>query len=281
MSSYHSAPSPGSWTSPDLQAGPSHSSRPSPLSNHASPLIDSGTLSYRRASPRKDVATPPDAMEQFYDADSDDGALNLGFGVLGLGPPPVQPQDYSPATYHNPSFPPLDDPPSKPSPSLSNHTRSSGKGHAFSPGYSPVIPQRSPSGSLANSLSTAQRSPYAPAEFNAYSSEMSPRAPDETPQRSHFTPYGSMSSPHRERLGSSTSVASMSSTLRGNRAPAPAALDLSPKRKEAAARTAGTAPREKYESIEGLMPPGDFGDFGAKRNVSDTAWNRVSSVPWA
>lgn len=40
----------------------------------------------------------------------------------------------------------------------------------------------------------------------------------------------------RDRLVSSTSVSSMSSTLKGKRAPAPAALDLSPRRDQAAKR---------------------------------------------
>lgn len=46
----------------------------------------------------------------------------------------------------------------------------------------------------------------------------------------------SLTSPGRDRMPSSTSATSMSSSMKGRRAPAPAALDLSPRREQAARR---------------------------------------------
>lgn len=68
----------------------------------------------------------------------------------------------------------------------------------------------------------------------------------------------------RDRLASSTSVSSMSSTLKGRRAPAPAALDLSPRREQ-------EVKQNPYSAIGHGYPP--TGDISGDRQLS-----RVSCI---
>lgn len=79
----------------------------------------------------------------------------------------------------------------------------------------------------------------------------------------------SMASPNRDRLPSSNSVSSMSSQMKGNRAPAPAALDLSPNRDR-------TAKRNPYDGL-GYGTPAQSTD--GQRVLTDSSSSRVSN--WA
>lgn len=76
--------------------------------------------------------------------------------------------------------------------------------------------------------STLNPSSTPPSALSAYSNGLGPSADN---------PAGTGSaSPRRDHLPSSSSVSSMSSALKGRRAPAPAALDLSPRRNEGSKR---------------------------------------------
>lgn len=136
-------------------------------------------------------------------------------------------------------------------------------------GFDPPPPRSGPpQPPPAQSGQPVLRSPYEP--NRSRSNENQHAAPTTSPPFMQSFPAGSCSgqnsitSPGRDRLQSSTSVSSMSSTLRGNRAPAPAALDLSPKRDQG-------AKRNQYDGL-GHGTPSTEG----RRVVTDSYLERVS-----
>ena len=80
----------------------------------------------------------------------------------------------------------------------------------------------------------------------------------------------------RDGIPSPSSIASMGSSMRGRRAPAPAALDLSPRR-NAVGLQAGM--RDRYGDIGATG--GESGAITGRRFVTDTALARVSHLPFA
>jgi hypothetical protein len=84
-----------------------------------------------------------------------------------------------------------------------------------------------------------------------------------------------LTTPPRERLPSSASMSSIGGSLRGRRAPAPAALDLSP-RSERLVRSDATIRKEKYGALGGLGAP--VGLHPTRRVVTDSQLARVRQI---
>lgn len=102
--------------------------------------------------------------------------------------------------------------------------------------------------------SSAHRSPYT-SPPQRHSSAV-PSHQGLSPSRSFPLPYEQYDAPSqdhisspRDRLPSSTSYSSMSASLRGRRAPAPAALDLSPRSERVRREAAGLQGQQRYQEL--------------------------------
>jgi hypothetical protein len=106
----------------------------------------------------------------------------------------------------------------------------------------PVPPRPGPPNPLRNMSSTSSSS------LSGYYTSNNQVASDGmlSPNRSTQT---QPQTPPRDRLISSSSISSMSSTLRGNRAPAPAALDLSPRTERQTREKLGPVQEVKYGNL--------------------------------
>lgn len=111
-------------------------------------------------------------------------------------------------------------------------------------GFDPPPPRsglyQSPTQQSAQQGQPVLASPYAPSRSysndNTYNNQSALSPFSQAFPAGSSSGYNATSSPSRDRLPSSNSVSSMSSHPKGNRAPAPAALDLSPQREQTARR---------------------------------------------
>ncbi|ORY31673.1 hypothetical protein BCR39DRAFT_88836 [Naematelia encephala] len=156
------------------------------------------------------------------------------------------------------------------------------RGYADLLGFEPPPPRYAPQ-------PPSLQSPYEHQQpFASQYSHRSPPAPDLlTPSRSYLPSNTGgtarnvdFGSPPRERLPSSASMSSMSATLGGRRAPAPAALDLSPRTERVVRETAAANESNRYSKLGGLgfgAPP--TSQTEGRRIVTDPLWDQRATRP--
>lgn len=116
---------------------------------------------------------------------------------------------------------------------------------------------------------TAQPQPQHQPQPHSTPATKSPMIPT-SPYSSSSYAYPSLTTPPRERMITSGSNASFSPTLRGNRAPAPAALDLSPK-SDRSMRNDGKSDFGRYGSLADIGLGAPPGNVETRRIVTEPA----------